>query len=336
MFKIYYNNEYSCHKTLNSSFENQDRIDFVLKNIPKENLHFVSLNKFNIDVSFLNEISTCYNKINFWNCEECSFKNDGDIRNCVICNSLNKNNIKLISNIDGDTTSYSTLSFYSLLSNLNTIYTSLKDQIKNKNDAFLLIRPPGHHSNNCCDTLEKGFNKLHNYFGFCLINNVGMSVNYLQKYFNVNKIAIVDWDVHHGNGTQEIFYSRSDVLFIDIHRYDGVFFPKSGKLDETGETEGTEYTINIPLEKGSDEEVYLQKFIEIILPSLKKFEPEWILVSCGFDAHQKDPIGGMNLNSKSYKKFYSLLKEFNKPITMFLEGGYNKEVILESIQEMII
>jgi acetoin utilization deacetylase AcuC-like enzyme len=330
MIQIYYNNEYNKHKTFKSSFENEDRIGHILENLKNKNL-LKCLNDFNSDLnlSFINEIQDYYLKLNFWNCEECSFQNIYSNENCIICDTSNNINIKLLSKIEGDTTCFSKDSFASLISNVNTIYSSLKDQIKGNNDGFLLIRPPGHHSNVCCDNENK------DYMGFCIMNNVSIGVYYLQKFFNIKKIAIVDWDVHHGNGTQQIYYDREDVLFIDLHRYDGKFYPGTGNKSEKGENKGKNYTVNIPLEKGSDEEIYLKAFDEVIIPKLKDFEPEWIFVSCGFDAHSQDPLGGMKLENNSYKKFMDRLKIFNKRVTLFLEGGYNKKVILESIEEII-
>ena len=185
-----------------------------------------------------------------------------------------------------------------------------------KESIFILCRPPGHHSDNI------------NPSGFCLVNNMYFAVDYLRKYMKTGKIVIIDWDVHHGNGTQKLFYDDKSTLFIDLHRDN--FYPYTGKKEETGYG----YTINIPLEKGSNEDIYINCFNNIIIPSIEKFNPDWIMVSCGFDAHKNDPIGGMLLESTSYGKFHNLIKNLNKPITYLLEGGYNTNSIMESILEM--
>ena len=193
-------------------------------------------------------------------------------------------------------------------------------QNKYKDNIFILSRPPGHHSNNESPS------------GFCLINNMYMAVDYL-KHLNSNyKIAIVDWDVHHGNGTQKLFYHRDDILFIDIHRDN--FYPYTGFKEEIGEGKGIGFNINIPLEKGSDEKVYINCFNTIIVPALNTFNPDWIMVSCGFDAHINDQMGGMKLESSSYGKFHTILQKLGKPITYMLEGGYNDDSICSSIKEI--
>jgi acetoin utilization deacetylase AcuC-like enzyme len=190
-------------------------------------------------------------------------------------------------------------------------------------DSFLILRPPGHHS-------DMDINQ-----GYCLINNVYIGVKYLKEVIGINKIAIIDWDVHHGNGTQKLFYKDNTVLFIDIHRYGNGFYPKTGAESEIGDDIGINYTVNIPLNKNSDETIYLDKFNTIIIPKLQDFNPEIIVVSCGFDAHKNDPIGGMCLESSSYKKFHKLLKQLDKKQIYFLEGGYDKNIVLECILQIV-
>ena len=332
--KLLYNKSYNNHQVLESSFESSDRLNYLLNNIKSEYMiQFIKQLKLDdikpyLNLKILDDIHKTYESLDYWNCQICSFKNLKKDQKCEICEAENKFNLKQISKIDSDTTVYSINSNETLKNNILTICYAIEYTLKNKEDIFLAIRPPGHHSNCSCGTIN------HNFGGFCIINNISIAVDYLQNKFGLKRIAIVDWDVHHGNGTQEIYYHRNDVLFIDIHRYGNNFYPKTGSLDEKGLNQGLGYTINIPLVKESDEKIYLQKFSEIVIPSLENFNPDWILVSAGFDAHKNDPLGGMKLESNSYKKFYNLLKGLNKNITLFLEGGYNKESICESVNAL--
>jgi acetoin utilization deacetylase AcuC-like enzyme len=333
--KIVYNNSYNNHKVLDSSFESSDRLNYLLKNIQSKYLiEFIEQLNLNdikpyLNLKILDNIQKIYENLDYWNCQICSFKNQNGLKKCEICDSENKDNLKQISKIESDTTVYSKDTQKTLLNNILTICYAVEYSLRYKEDIFLAIRPPGHHSNCSCETIN------HDIGGFCIINNVSIAVDYLKYKYNSKKIAIVDWDVHHGNGTQQIYYHRDDVLFIDIHRYGNNFYPKTGSLEEKGKDKGLGYTINIPLEKESEEDTYLEKFKEIIIPSLQNYNPDWILVSSGFDAHKNDPLGGMKLESTSYKKFYNLLKGLDKNIILFLEGGYNKESICESVNVLL-
>jgi acetoin utilization deacetylase AcuC-like enzyme len=186
--------------------------------------------------------------------------------------------------------------------------------------AFAIIRPPGHHANNKqCR-------------GFCFFNNVAVSVDYLIKKCK-KKVAIVDWDVHHGDGTQEIFYGQQNPLMISLHRYDnGHFYPaKTGSHTEIGEGEGKWHNINIPWNTeyynnsnsfiGDDE--YFYAFETIVLPVLRDYKPDIILVSCGFDAAENDPLGGLSLTPVGYSYMTNALKSVCNNVIVALEGGYN-------------
>lgn len=340
---IFYNSKYDKHIGVSGSFEGADRIKYVIDNISskielktEEFFSDKELDKFINYSTIIKNIKTKYDKLEFLNCINCSFKNDIKSDKCVMCYSSNnlKLMIKIVSDIDGDGTSMCKDSIKSVESSIKTICSGLDFQAKTNNNVFLLIRPPGHHStiinksNNGCSFTNDGF---------CIINNISIGIDYLKNKYNIKKIAIVDWDVHHGHGTQQIYYERSDILFIDIHRYDGKFYPGTGNINEIGSGEGKNYTINIPLDKNSDEKIYLKAFDEICIPSIQKFNPDWIFISCGFDAHKDDPIGGMKLESSSYRKFYDKIYQLNLKtnITLFLEGGYNKNSILESICKLV-
>ena len=160
------------------------------------------------------------------------------------------------------------------------------DGVENKefNNAFCAVRPPGHHA-------EK--NKA---MGFCIYNNVAVGANYLIEKYKYNKIAIIDFDVHHGNGTQDIFYDNEKVLYISTHQYP--YYPGSGSEKEKGNFDNI---LNIPLKAGTTSEEYLNAY-EIVLKKLKKFKPEFILFSAGFDAHIDDPLAQLMLSSEDFYK----------------------------------
>ena len=187
---------------------------------------------------------------------------------------------------------------------------------KNKN-AFCAVRPPGHHA-------EK--NKA---MGFCIFNNVAVGANYLLKKYKLKKIAIIDFDVHHGNGTQDIFYNNDKVLYISTHQYP--FYPGSGSNSEKGKFNNV---LNIPLNAGTNSEEYLNAY-ERVLKKLNEFKPNFILFSAGFDAHKDDPLAQLQLTSSD---FYTLTKrtlEMSKTlcegkVVSNLEGGYDLNALMES------
>ncbi len=198
------------------------------------------------------------------------------------------------------------------------------DGIQNKEikNAFCAVRPPGHHSSQ---------NKA---AGFCIFNNCSVGANYLIEKYKYKKVAIVDFDVHHGNGTQDIFYNNEKVLFISTHQYP--FYPGSGSDKEKGKFNNIQ---NIPLPAGTNSEEYLNA-LEFGLKKLKTFKPEFILISAGFDSHKDDPLAQFELNSKD---FYEITKRILKISNQFcggkvvsiLEGGYNLNALAESTNEHV-
>ena len=209
------------------------------------------------------------------------------------------------------------------------------DQVMEKkiNGAFLAIRPPGHHAS------EKIAS------GFCFYNNVAIGAKHALKSHKLNKVAIVDWDVHHGNGTQKIFYNSSEVLFISIHRYDnGKFYPgphEEGNFSDIGENRGKGFNINIPWNTngyissiGDDE--YLYAFKTIVVPILREFQPELVLVSCGFDAAEGDPLGKLSISPLGYSYMTDQLKKIiGDKLIIVLEGGYNLKSLAKSSEAII-
>lgn len=183
--------------------------------------------------------------------------------------------------------------------------------------AFCAVRPPGHHA------------ERDRPMGFCVFNNVAVGARYAQHRHGVEKVAILDWDVHHGNGTQHLFEEDPSVLFISLHQYP--FYPGTGARSERGRGKGEGYTLNIPLPAGTGEQTYLRAFEDEILPALDRFNPDLLMISAGFDAHKDDPLGGMRLEEGSYAKFTRLVAG-RGPIVSVLEGGYNLQALAGSVQ----
>ena len=195
-------------------------------------------------------------------------------------------------------------------------------QNKDFKNAFCAVRPPGHHAEK-----EKAM-------GFCIYNNVAVGANYLIEKYKYNKIAIIDFDVHHGNGTQDIFYDNEKVLYISTHQYP--YYPGSGSEKEKGKYNNI---FNIPLEAGTTAVEYLNAY-EHVLNKLKEFKPEFLLFSAGFDAHIDDPLAQLRLSSED---FYTLTKrtlEISKPfcngnVVSILEGGYDLKALQDSTQRHV-
>ena len=203
---------------------------------------------------------------------------------------------------------------------VGSIITAI-DGVQNKNfkNAFCAVRPPGHHA-------EK--NKA---MGFCIYNNVAVGANYLINKYKLNKIAIIDFDVHHGNGTQDIFYDNEKVLYISTHQYP--YYPGSGTNDEKGKHNNI---LNIPLPAGTTSEEYLNAY-ESVLNKIKEFKPEFILLSAGFDAHKDDPLAQLQLESKDFyditKRTLELSKQYcDGKVVSILEGGYDLLALQESTE----
>ena len=189
-------------------------------------------------------------------------------------------------------------------------------------NAFCAVRPPGHHAEK-----EKAM-------GFCIFNNVAVGANYLIEKYKYSKVAIIDFDVHHGNGTQDIFYNNEKVLFISTHQYP--FYPGSGSENEKGKFNNI---LNIPLEAGTTAEKYLNAY-EYVLKKLKEFKPEFLLFSAGFDAHINDPLAQLKLNTDDFyqltKRTLELSKSFcNGKVVSILEGGYDLKALQDSTQRHV-
>lgn len=181
--------------------------------------------------------------------------------------------------------------------------------------AFVLGRPPGHHA-----TGERAM-------GFCLLNTIAIAAAHaLESGFP--RVAIVDWDVHHGNGTQDIFYARDDVLFCSTHRYGGRFFPGTGAADERGVGDGEGSTVNVPLRAGDGDRQVVDAFESVILPEVERFAPDLVLISAGYDAHRDDPLGGLDVTDEGFRTLASGVidvahRHAGGRVLAVLEGGYH-------------
>ena len=206
---------------------------------------------------------------------------------------------------------------------VGSIITAI-DGVQNKDfkNAFCAVRPPGHHAEK-----DKAM-------GFCIYNNVAVGANYLIEKYKYNKVAIIDFDVHHGNGTQDIFYNNEKVLYISTHQYP--YYPGSGSEKEKGKFNNV---VNIPLEAGTTAEEYLNAY-EHVLKKLKEFKPEFLLFSAGFDAHIDDPLAQLRLNSEDFyqltKRTLDVVKSFcNGNVVSILEGGYDLKALQDSTQRHV-
>ncbi len=198
------------------------------------------------------------------------------------------------------------------------------DSIMNKQcrNAFCAVRPPGHHAES-----ERGM-------GFCLFNNVAITARYAIEQWEMNRVFIFDWDVHHGNGTQNSFYKDSNVYYSSIHQYP--FYPGTGSDDETGSGDGLGATLNFPLRPFEDDETYIDIVRNKLIPEIQKFGPDIILISAGFDAHEDDPLAQMNVSTECYGEMTELLTQVAAEVcdgrmVSLLEGGYNHQALADSV-----
>ncbi len=279
--------------------EKPDRVSAVIENLKKnKKLIWKKPVKFNKNILNITHTSEYINNV------EKSFPNEGLVF------------------LDGDTI-VSPGSKDATLDAVGSIISAI-DGVENKEfkNAFCAVRPPGHHAEK-----EKAM-------GFCIYNNVAVGANYLINNYKYKKIAIIDFDVHHGNGTQDIFFNNDKVLYISTHQYP--FYPGSGDNSQKGLHNNI---LNIPLQAGTGSREYLIAY-EYVLKKLKNFKPEYILFSAGFDAHKDDPLAQLQLTSKD---FYEITKRTIKcaqkycggKVVSILEGGYDLNALAESADEHV-
>jgi acetoin utilization deacetylase AcuC-like enzyme len=200
---------------------------------------------------------------------------------------------------------------------LKAIDAMMNDEVKN---AFCAVRPPGHHA------------EANQAMGFCYFNNVAIGARYLQQQYDVEKVCIIDFDVHHGNGTQHIFDTDNSVFYYSIHEHPSFAYPGTGREFETGFSTGDGFTKNSPILPGRGDEEYQERLINDLVPVFKKFEPDAVLLSSGFDAHVDDLMSGTNLTTEGYDIVSDTIFELIKAQTggrfiSVLEGGYNLQIL---------
>jgi len=206
---------------------------------------------------------------------------------------------------------------------LSAIDAVMEGKIRN---AFCAVRPPGHHA------VEDGA------LGFCIFNNIAIGTRYIQEKYGLSKVLIVDFDVHHGNGTQAAFYDDPNVLYFSVHRYP--FYPGTGSTAETGAGKGSNSIINVPLPAGSTDEDFLTAFEKKLIPAALSFSPDFVLVSAGFDAHEDDPLGGMKVTEQGYIRMTRIVNDIAQKycearLVSALEGGYNLQALAASVEAHI-
>jgi acetoin utilization deacetylase AcuC-like enzyme len=287
---------YLNHNTGQGHPENADRVSVIIENLKKiRNKNFVWKKPKKFDSKYLKNTHNS----NYVSEVEKSFPKKG------------------LFFLDGDTV-VSPGSKEASSDAVGSIITAI-DGVQNKEfqNAFCAVRPPGHHEQK---------NKA---MGFCIYNNVAVGAHYLLEKYKLNKIAIIDFDVHHGNGTQDIFYNNEKVLYISTHQYP--YYPGTGGNNEKGKHNNV---LNIPLPAGTTSEEYLNAY-EHVLKKLKQFNPEFILFSAGFDAHKDDPLAQLQLTSKDFyhltKRTLNLSKLYCEgKVVSILEGGYDLNALKES------
>ncbi len=294
-------NTYKNHNTGNGHPEKIDRVTAIIDNFKKvdnKNLIWKKPNKF--DEFFLNKTHS----VEYINHVKQSFPKKGLVF------------------LDGDTI-VSPGSKDATEDAVGSIITAI-DGVQNKEfkNAFCAVRPPGHHAEK-----EKAM-------GFCIYNNVAVGANYLIEKYKYKKIAIIDFDVHYGNGTQDIFYDNEKVLYVSTHQYP--YYPGSGSNKENGKFNNV---LNIPLEAGTTSEVYLNAY-ENVLTKIKQFKPEFLLFSAGFDAHIDDPLAQMRLCAEDFYKITKRTLEYSKSfcngrVVSILEGGYDLIALQNSTQRHV-
>ena len=200
----------------------------------------------------------------------------------------------------------------------------MADKVDN---VFCAVRPPGHHAERA------------RAMGFCLFNNVAIAARYVQRRYGVARVLIVDWDVHHGNGTQQAFYDDDSVLFFSTHQYP--YYPGTGRATERGEGRGEGGTINVPMTPGQGDEEYREVFERVLVPAADRFKPEFVVISAGFDAHRDDPLAGMGLTEDGYAALTGIVagiarRHAKGRILSCLEGGYNLNALAASVERHVM
>lgn len=230
-----------------------------------------------------------------------------------------------IVSVDADT-SVSPKSWQAALTAIGAANAAVDDVFSGRADnVFVASRPPGHHAEKTTA------------MGFCLFNNAAIAARHAQKAHGASRVAIVDWDVHHGNGTQDIYYDNPSVMFLSVHRYGHGFYPGTGAADETGSGRALGFTKNVPVRFGTPRRDYLTLFKNAVSDAADRMKPELVLLSAGFDAHTRDPIGSLGLETEDFTELTRFVLDVATThsqgrLVSCLEGGYHLEALAESVE----
>lgn len=307
---ILYDDEFLLHNTGHNHPENSDRITHAINSLRNDSKLKLNLIWPSFDYAPIDVISLAHSKeyINLVKLES---------------EKLSGFSAKLST---GDTV-ISKQSFQVARKSVGAVTHGIDQIMKGKVfSAFAFTRPPGHHANK-----DRGM-------GFCIFNNVAIAAKYLQQKYAIKRILIVDFDVHHGNGTQDIFYDDDSVFYFSIHQHP--FYPGTGRPNERGVGNGLGFTLNIDLPKGAGDFEFIEGLKNQLIPAMDEFKPEFILVSAGFDAHENDLLGQLNYSDDGYKKATNILSSIAKKYAsnrmMFvLEGGYEPTNITKASQSIL-
>ena len=308
---VFYDERFLLHDTGPNHPENPDRLIPVINDL-KNNDQIIS-----------NTIWPSFNEATSDELELAHSKEYIELVNRQV-SQLKNNNISYLSTGDTPISKNSNLvAKLAVGAGLEAVDQIMREDIST---AFALVRPPGHHA-----TSSIGM-------GFCIYNSVAVVARYLQKKYGLERILIVDFDVHHGNGTQDIFYEDNNVFYFSVHQHP--LFPGTGRPNEIGKGEGEGYTLNVELPKGSGNNEVIEAFNLQLRPAMNKFKPEFVLVSAGFDAHKGDPLGQLNYTDSGYGAVAEILQDIsqkyaNGKILYMLEGGYNAENVSQSVQKIL-
>jgi acetoin utilization deacetylase AcuC-like enzyme/formylglycine-generating enzyme required for sulfatase activity len=235
-----------------------------------------------------------------------------------------KNSTRYLDSMD---TPVSQKSYDAALMAVGGVFSAIDAVMQKKvTNAFCAVRPPGHHA------VEDAA------MGFCIFNNVAIGARYIQKQYSLSKILIIDWDVHHGNGTQAAFYDDPNVLYFSTHQYP--FYPGTGGVSEKGTGKGLNFNINVPLPAGSTDADYIEAFKEKLEPAALTFSPDFVLISAGFDAHENDLLGGMKVTTQGFAELTQIVKQIAQKccenrLVAVLEGGYDLEGLADAVEAHI-
>ena len=213
-----------------------------------------------------------------------------------------------------------------LLQGVDSLLRTPNSKLRTPYSIFAFVRPPGHHAEP-----ERGM-------GFCLFNNVAIAAAYAKEQYGLKRILIVDWDLHHGNGTQRAFFDDPGVLFFSSHQYP--YYPGSGGVHEVGSGKGEGYTVNAPFPPGFGDAEYVSVYTKILAPIALEYKPELVLVSAGFDPYVKDPLGGMKLTGEGFGALAGIVQNIARQacdgkVLMTLEGGYNPEGLRNGVRAVL-